>query len=242
MKKYKDLKSEQSVIVYQYGKVGSTSLCRSLESGINVHDLYGNVMCPPGFKLRNGLLFKVFFRLDRFLRRFFIRMRKEVKIIVPLREPADRNVSMFFQDLPFWYVDYFSKNKVYAKGEGIAILQDVFMRAFPHDSCDAWFDKEFARFTGIKLEDVAFDVDKKTGYAKKGRYKCMFIHHDMISRPEGVAEIGRFVGKDLHIQDSNRGRHKWYSQAYRDFVSADDFMSEYREKMSGSKVRAKFYS
>ena len=186
------------VLVYQYGKVGSTALADSLEYGLNAHDLYGNPMCPPGFKIRNSLFYRLFlYKLLRFFKRNLIRMRGEVCIVVPLRSPAERNISMFFQDLPFWYAYYFSKNKAYAKSEGIGILQEIFSTCFPHKFCDNWFDKEFSRFTGIGLGDIDFDAGLGVGTAEKGKYKCLFIHHDLIDTELGKREMKKFTGKML---------------------------------------------
>ncbi len=241
--KYLALKSESSVIVYQYGKVGSTSLCQALGSGINAHDLYGNVMCPPGFKYRYSLLYRLLFSFERFFRRCLIRARKKIVIIVPLRKPDERNISMFFQDLPFWYVHYFSKNKAYAKGEGIDILREIFLKSFPHQFCDFWFDAEFSRFTGIKLEQINFNVKAGFGVAESGKYKCLFIHHDVINTEVGRREIKKITGEEVDIVSANRGEKKWYQGAYREFCGSGSFVVDYKEKISKeSRVYRKFYS
>lgn len=229
------------VLVYQFGKVGSTAVSGSVEKSLNVHDLYGNVMCPPGFKLRNSLLYRFFFPFERCVRRLILRSRKEVLIIVPLRLPYERNISMFFQDLPFWYVDYFSKNKGYAKGEGVGILLDVFEKRFPHNSCDEWFEREFSKFTGIKLEDIEFDKSAGFGYAEKGKFKCLFLYHEKIRTSLGREKIELFCGQRMKVVDANRGSEKWYSGAYSDFLSQVDFVERYKEKMSLTKVHRKFY-
>ncbi|WP_197468610.1 putative capsular polysaccharide synthesis family protein [Alcanivorax sp. HI0083] len=235
------MKGEDCVFVYQYGKVGSTSLSQALKSGVNMHDLYGNVMCPPGFKYRYTLAYKVLFFIDRFIRRFFIKRSSEILMIVPLRRPEERNVSMFFQDLPFWYVSYFSKNPGYAKGEGVGILQEIFSEYFPHYACDAWFDKEFSRFTGIRLEDIEFDTESGLGFSEKGKFKCLFIHHDKVDTDLGRKWIESVTGQDVVIPNVNRGSEKWYADAYKQFMADEDFMKAYREKMSFSKVSRKFY-
>lgn len=230
------------VLVYQYGKVGSTALADSLEYGLNAHDLYGNPMCLPGFKMRNSLFYKFFlYRLLRFFKRVLIKVRGETRIIVPIRAPAERNISMFFQDLPFWYAYYFSKKKAYAKSEGIGVLQEIFSTCFPHRFCDDWFDNEFSKFTGIGLEDINFDAESGSSFVEKGRFKCLFIHHDKVDTDLGRKKIEEITGQNVDIPSVNRGVKKWYADAYKQFVADEDFMKAYRDKMSLSNVSRKFY-
>lgn len=161
---------------------------------------------------------------------------------MPLREPAERNISMFFQDLPFWYVKYFSENKGYARSEGIQILKEIFDCSFPHDACDDWFENEFSRFTGIKIEDIAFDMNAGVGYAEKGKYKCLFIHHNKIATSVVRSEIHRVTGEQIVIRNVNRGGEKWYGAAYKEFMSSEDYVESYKVKMRSTKVYNKFYA
>jgi len=230
------------VLVYQYGKVGSTTISHSVPNSINVHDLYGTVMCPPGFKYRHGLFYrKIYFPIDRLVRRTLIRRNKKIKIIVPVRDPVDRNVSMFFQDLPFYYVDYFAKHKGYAKSEGNDLLKDVFIKSFNHQSPDEWFSREFSRFTGISVDEIEFDSNSFYCCVEKGKYSCLIIKSESIKSLLGKKVIEDFVKKDVVWRDVNRGGMKWYKDVYAAFVSDDEFIAEYRKLVSRLVVASRFF-
>jgi len=148
------------VLIYQFGKVGSTTLADSIEGAVNVHDLFGYHMCPYGFQQRNKWTYrKLIFPIDRALRRWWIGKRKSTDIIVPLRQPWERNLSMFFQDLPFWYVQHFVENRAKQKREGLGLLKEIFEQTFQHDACDAWFEKEFCRLTGISFDEITIQTE-----------------------------------------------------------------------------------
>jgi hypothetical protein len=53
-------------------------------------------------------------------------MRREVCVIVPVRSPAERNISMFFQDLPFWYAHYFAKKRRTLKVKELVFFRKYF--------------------------------------------------------------------------------------------------------------------
>jgi hypothetical protein len=112
---------------------------------------------------------------------------------------------------------------------------------FPHKFCDDWFNKEFLRFTGIRFEDIDFDVESGLGFAEKGRFKCLFIHHDKVDTDQGRKEIEKNNGKDVDISNVNRGDKKWYADAYKQFVEDKGFMKAYKDKLSLSNVSRKFY-
>ena len=200
-------------------------------------------MCKPAFKVRHGIFYRLLvFSLDRFLRRTLLRLRKETKIVIPLRNTAERNISMFLQDLPFWYVEYFRKyGRENNKEEGSDLLKKIFLSEFPHDACDQWFYCEFSRTTSISLDEIDFDKHEGIGYASKEKYKCIFIHHDLLSECYVLDALYDFCGAEVSLSDSNRGSRKWYSSGYKDFLSDGSFLEEYSRRLNESKVLDKFY-
>lgn len=231
------------VLIYQFGKVGSTTLADSIEGAVNVHDLFGNPLCPPSFRQRHKLIYRWFkFPIDRFLRRRLIGKRKETKIIVPLRTPWSRNISMFFQDLPFWYVKHFSENRTKQKIDGTEILKHIFQKTFDHDGPDKWFQNEFCRLTGISFEAIPFD--KKTGFStiKKGPFHCLFLTTDLMRASQGKEVIETFLGRSIDLTDTNRGDRKWYAAIYKQLLDDKSFVEQYQAQMASSKVHQKFFA
>lgn len=230
------------VLIYQYGKVGSTSLADSIPGAVNVHTLYATALCPFGFRQRYSVWRRWFgFPLYRVWRRFLIRRRTKVDIIVPLRAPWERNISMYFQDLPFWYVKHFATKKANQKTEGLDLIKNIFHETFDHDGPDRWFQEEFCRLTGVDLNEIPFD--KSTGFCmiEKGRFRCLLLTTDHLRRSVGAVTIRDFLGRPLDIKDSNRGERKWYASVYQEFLNDQELIDSYKERMASSKVHKKFF-
>jgi hypothetical protein len=239
IKRYSD---PNLVLIYQFGKVGSTTLAASIEGAVNVHDLYGNPICPAGFNLRNKWSYrKIGFPVDRLFRRVLLNRRKKIDIIVPVREPAGRNLSMFFQDLSFWYVKHFANNRAYAKSEGMDLLKEVFTKSFDHDGADRWFEKEFCRFTGLDFEQMPFNKEAGFEVIENGKCRCLLLTTEFMRRDEGKAKIETFLGRSFEWENQNRGENKWYADAYRQFQDDASFVDTYRARMKQSKVYQKFF-
>ncbi len=230
------------VLVYQYGKVGSTSLADSIPGGVNVHSLYATALCPCGFRQRYSALRRwVAFPIDRFMRRVLIRRRPCVDIIVPLRVPWERNLSMFFQDLPFWYVQYFAENKANQKIEGIDLIKQIFETMFDHDGPERWFREEFCRLTGMKFGEIDFDKAKGFSIAKSGKYRVLFLTTEYMRTSNGIDTIAEFLGRPVKIDDSNRGDRKWYGHVYRELLADEEYIQSYRKRMESTLVTKKFF-
>ena len=240
---YKRYTDPNLALIYQYGKVGSTALAYSIPGAVNVHDLYGNVMCPCGFRQRNSLAYRFAgFPLDRFLRRLIIKRRKSIDIVVPIRDPWERNISMFFEDLPFWFVHHFATKRANKKVEGLGLLKEIFSETFEHDGPDKWFQKEFCRFTGIGFDEINFDKSKGYLTIEKGKFRCLILTTQHFRSESGVPTIEEFLGRSFELTSRNSGDKKWYGTAYKDFLADEDFVASYREKMMSSLVQQKFFS
>ncbi|WP_144059959.1 putative capsular polysaccharide synthesis family protein [Rhodopirellula sallentina] len=234
---------KQLVLIYQFGKVGSTALASSIEGAVNVHDLYGMVPCPCGLRYRFSLAYRFLgLPMDRFVRRLLLRRREKIDIIVPVREPWSRNLSMFFEDLAFWYVDYFSTRRASKKVEGLALLKQVFLQSFEHESADSWFQKEFCRFVGVRLDEIAFDKSQGFAVFEKGRYRCLLLTVDHLRSEGGGRTIEGFLGRSVRIIDENRGEKKWYGGVYAELLSDSEFVDAYKKQMQGSVVQKTFFN
>ena len=240
LKRYRD---PDLVLVYQFGKVGSTTLADSIPSAVNVHDLFGNPLCPPGFRYRNSAAYRwAGFPIDRLLRRTLIGRRKQTDIIVPVRKPWERNISMFFQDFPFWYTHFFATRKATQKIEGLELIQRIFTEAFDHDGPEKWFAGEFTRLTGIKIGDIQFDKSNGHTIVEQGPYRCLLLTTEHMRSDRGIGTIEQFVGRPVNLDDKNRGDRKWYGPVYKEFLADEKFISSYKQQLSTTSVQQAFYT
>jgi hypothetical protein len=145
----------QTVILYQMGKVGSSSLKESLIQNniktLHIHRYYFRTT-ERALDIKHFIL-----KLRKnFTYNFYIR-RKKVKIISFYRDPLARNISSFFQNLDM----YFSKNEL--KNLSYEQLEEKFNNADNiHETPNNWFDLEFN--TKLKVDIYQHPINKTKGF------------------------------------------------------------------------------
>src|SRR5690606_181866 len=149
---------------------------------------------------------------------FLYRCRKNVKILSLIRNPYERNISHFFQDLPLWLSDYIVSNNIQSRQENRDLIKECFEEHFNFDYSRYWFKAEIERFSGIKLEDCKFDYDKGLARGQKGKYQILIIRMDRLSKAQ--SELSEFVGAETNIGKRNVGDEKWYGSLYADFKNS----------------------
>lgn len=238
--KLKRLLNDELVLVYQMGKVGSSTIEKSIEGSFHYHTLFRNPPCPPAFKVRRRGLRKVWRFLVDFLVLLLIKSRKKVKIITLIRDPRARNVSMLFQDLPFWYVEYFKRTNATARtADGSDIIKRIYKEVFPHEYSVEWFDKEIFRLTGIDVLNEDFDKEKGFSIYQNKNFEVLLL--EMNSIDENWKNIERFVGRSLDIKQENNSEMKWYSSVYREMKQELMNMDDVHAPLLSSKMYQKFY-
>ena len=151
------------ILVYQMGKVGSSSVTASLkargvESTFHVHR-----MDPDNIRsVRQGHARRNRSPLDErhgeLLYRYVIAKRRPGKVITLVREPISRNVSAFFENFTtFTGVAY--------EDSGFTTDQiiDIFIREYDHSVPLSWFDVELKKTLGIDIFEHPFPFE--AGYA-----------------------------------------------------------------------------
>ena len=209
------LKAPDTLFIYQMGKVGSTALEQALPNAVHMHSLFQNPPCPARQALSGGGFSGLRRRLSDAAKVRVIRSRPKTKIISLVREPLDRNIAMFFQDLHFWLSAYIEKYPHRMRDEGQELLVDAFNELFPHDYPCTWFDREVKQLTGIDVFEHPFDRSEGYSIITNGPYELLVLRLDQLSAL--LSEISDFVGSEVLLPQANRGDAKWYADAYRQF-------------------------
>ena len=219
------LKQTTPVFIYQMGKVGSTSIYRSLLNGqyngavLHGHQFYKN-------------------HYDAQVRRLYdwaILQSQPVNIISLTREPIGRNISGFFQN--------FKKvtGVPYAKSNfSIDDLNELFLSNYWHEHPLTWFDKNILANFGINVFDAPFPQDGIATYSRD--HVNLLVMHSEISDDRKVKAIADFLDlKEFRLNNVNIGREKDYSSTYKEFTEEVKLPSDYIEKMCESKYFNHFY-
>lgn len=251
-----NLKGKEPIIVYQMGKVGSTTILRSLRAlklGMGVYHVH--VLSQSGIA-RVEKIYKENFAYKRridghLLASYYLRKQldkglhgKKWKVITLVREPIARNLSSFFEVLNLQYARYEYHNKIdFMSLETIVEeLIELFFREFEHNIPLIWFDQELNQVLDIDV--FAADFPKEKGYKIFQGEQADVLLLRLESLNECATEAMRaFLNIDeFSIIKGNVASHKYYSSAYRRLKDAITIPESYIEKMYSSKYVRHFYS
>ncbi|MGY4688464.1 putative capsular polysaccharide synthesis family protein [Salibacterium sp. K-3] len=240
------------VIVYQMGKVGSSSIETALEASEYEVEHIHSFHSPMTFEMfKNFRSVKYHLPIKTRLRKRFTGLikkrvfklrRKKTKIITLFREPISRNISMYFQDIhiPIFeagkYLD--NRNEKYV---GTNALRELFLEKFNHDYGIRWFDEEFKKAVGIDPYSIPYDKEKGIGFFENKHFKILLLKLENIDQLQ--SEIQQFLEIDnFSFNETNRGEKKWYSLLYKQFRSNLNLSNDYIQTLYTSKYMKHFYT
>ncbi|MEW6989443.1 putative capsular polysaccharide synthesis family protein [Colwelliaceae bacterium 6441] len=247
----KQYSNEDTVFIYQMGKVGSTSLESSIKNAVHVHAFFlKNHTCPVRLKGLSKFGVKHFFyraeqELLSFLLRRAFKQRSHTKIITLVREPQARNISMFFHDLDaYLYAAHTNclntrKSPLPTRSQSADILMDIFSHEFNHNYPLNWFDNEFLPMTGINIYSQLFD--KEAGYSviEKGKTTVLCIRTDKLANCTEQLEL--FIGDNVELKYENKAQGKWYQPVYQEFKCSYKSPSDLLIKQKNSQFYKHFF-
>ena len=197
-------------LIYTMGKVGSTAVEGWLPNAVHVHTLYGN---PPS-RFKQELKFgKILFHLRKWVhypvRRLLIKSSANLTIITILRHPDERNLSMFFHDLPYFIMEYEKKSKLSYRKSNFSLL-DVYEN-FDKEYPDYWLNSEFCKFTGVTPSQILQLKDNPL----KLHQKNMTLY---IAKLDQLDTLKKILQEQFEITDDegigNKAKDKWYQDLY----------------------------
>lgn len=221
----RNLRRATPVIVYQMGKVGSSSVYRSLRQ-----QYAGVVLHTHGFSPKNR---------DPRVRRVYhwaIDEKLRLNVISLVREPIGRNVSAFFEN--------FERDTGVAYAESRLTINDLtrlFLERYHHEIPLEWFDQCVLAKFGIDVFATPFP---DSGI-------CIYTHNNvrlLVARCETddsvkARAIGDFLGiPGFTITNANVGEEKDYAPTYKAFKASVVLPPEYVDEMCESKYFNHFYS
>lgn len=204
------------VLVYQYRKVGSSTINKSLSAcGIKCEQLHiltddRGLECVRTVQERYRQKVK----------------EKGVKIICLVREPIIRYISELM------HASYISKRAIYYTEPGLidnlkkGLLDDLHF-------CKEWFDKELKYFSGIDVLSLPFDKEQGYSIYREGKVELLLLTLEKLRDNEKV--IGQFVGDDNFVLiDDNVTSTKISKYTYEDIkkefkISTEMMEMAYRE-------------
>ena len=230
------------ILIYQMGKVGSSSIKLSLDrlnrfESYHVHRLNPDNIArvkreqerhgwPPRGDL-GGL--ELYERM--------IRPRRRLRIITLVREPIGRSFSYYFESL----------DKIYRTPDTHArIPTEQLVRDFPvefpySDDPHTWFDYEFKEVLGIDLYGYELNMYRGFAEVKTDLYDVLVLRTDAADQTKEEA-LAKFLGvARVPLERANITIHKAQAQAYSDFRNSIRMVPSYLDRMLGSKYSRHFF-
>ena len=263
-----NLNRQELLLVFQMGKVGSSTVVSSLEgSGLGM-PVYHVHFLSQRLLVENERQFREQFWPNRigkcrhlwnyqYLRRQVDRgpTGKRWKIVTLSREPIARNISAFFENLEIEFLNATSdpekaKYKVSSTygfevtitAKDIEALVDLFFEKFDHDTPLVFFDRELNGVFGVDVYADEFPMLKGYKIYEGENADVLLIRLESLNDCATDA-FREFLGiEEFRLINRNIGKNKAYAAFYREFKDRIVLPVVYLDKMYGSKYMQQFYS
>jgi len=213
---------ENDILVYQPGKVGSSSVCNSFFTiGVNAtHFHYATDYFI--FDLIPELTWKPKVTELETIRKCSeycnnkIKQAKKIKIITLVREPISRDYSQFL-----YHMNELVKNGYLTSDDSLleACTEGIRKRATQNGKCKygyqfEWFNKELKEVFGIDVYDHPFDKEKGYSFIKQDNIEVLVLKLEKLSDLEQV--IGKFSDTpNFKLINTNEASKKGYKDLYK---------------------------
>jgi len=232
----------KTVVIYQMGKVGSSSLRDSLTNVEGLEVIHAHHLYAPYATELNQQKQSMGWRLTqdpKKVRQLWSKVSdgRDLYVISAVREPLSRNISAYFQNLS----DIFG-----AESAHLAMSQEEllagFLNRYPHSIPLEWFDKEMRRSLGIDVYQYRFPHERGWARIKRGNYSLLLIRHDL-NDSQKIQQVEKFLGVcSIVMTSTNIGKDKPYRYSYDRFIREVKFDRSFLDQMLNSKYARHFYS
>lgn len=252
------LQDKKALIIYQMGKVGSSTVMDSLNAlALDMYIYHVHVLTHEWIdkteriyknasKVNNKIVID-----NHLVTSFYLRKKldkspqdKKWKVVTLIRDPIARNISSFFEAFEQYFPDVALsyKNESKKMEDHVEELVELFLKKFNHDTPLIWFDEYMKPVFGIDVFSSEFPISKGFKIYEEKQADLLLI------RLENLTECLRDAFRDflnienIIIKNTNISSRKMYYTAYRKFIESIELPDSYLNKMYTSKYVQHFYS
>lgn len=240
---------DKPVIVYQMGKVGSSSVYEALvTAGLTTFQVHR--MNPahirmlqgrsPAFRLRHEAVGEALYSE-------WIQKLRPARFITLVRDPIARNISGFFHN---YYMRQLRPRDAlgmpgFQRDRGLfdpeALLRR-FLDEYPHGTPLRWFDREVNDVLGIDVYRHRFDSSLGWLAIRHPKWPILILRSDMPDS-EKCPVIADYLGLErFDMRTMNVGASRLYADAYNRFIDQIALPVPYVRRMLSSKYARHFFS
>lgn len=249
-------KDKETVIVYQMGKVGSTTILKSLQA-LKSFDVYHvHALTKDGIKNVEKMYKRRFYRThniyEHLLESQYLRKqldkglegKNKWKVVTLVRDPIAKNISSFFQHLES-RLGYEYKNKLdLMKMEDIIKeLMELFLnRINGYNKSLTWFERELNPVFGIDIYSKDFPKSKGYEIYEAESANVLIIRLENLNERASDAFKTFLNINEFTLLESNTGNNKGYSNIYQKFLKHIVLPENYINEIYSSNYVRHFYS
>ncbi len=247
--------ADSAIIIYQMGKVGSTSIHRSLEHADLTLPIYKvHFLSDEGLQHGEEFHQKTLkipweetphIQTSQFLREQ-IQNNPAIqwKVITLVREPISREVSEFFQYVHSMYPELLDADGNLDERKAIRILQTKLMFYNPEQNYTCcWFDMEMKGMFGIDVFAHPFNTEEGFSIIKQGNVELLTLRLESLDQNFSQA-MTQFLGVDTPIEmvRSNVRAEQKRGTTYQHVAKSLMVRESVCEKIYASRYAQHFYS
>ncbi len=237
------LRGGTPVIVFQMGKVGSTSVASSFPTtrhpvSVQTHHLHGpRIERAKEWSRERGLPLRAhFFHAEAVARRVVERGRP-FKLITLVREPVGRSVSNFFHNF-----ERFVGVPVDASTHSTEALVEILVEHERQLDESRWFQREFEPALGVDLYAHPFPHAAGAQVVPSGHGEILVLRLETPDA-EKEAAIASFLGDpDFTLATANVGDANVYGDGYQAFRDAAVLPDDFLDRKLSSGYARHFYT
>jgi hypothetical protein len=186
-----NFKKKPPILIYQMGKVGSTSLYKTLKRSATRYPVFHiHWFSKKGLGRADRInataldpIFDMHLRRCKLLRACYDEGKiGKCKIISLVREPIAREVSNLFQDIHIFHPQLLDSDGKFKLEAALAeVKHKIEQKTKDVRYCLSWFDEEFKEALQINIYDYPFDKDAGYRIIKCGRYDILLLKLERLS-------------------------------------------------------------
>lgn len=228
----KKLQQDDFVLIYQMGKVGSSSVEASLEKidvpNWHLHSfddneeflIYKNtddVNCFFDWHIRGAYKILLGHRLR------ILQKRDYLKIITLVRDPIATVVSRFFNDIHIQFIEAKKNGSIHGSlKDTMEYLVEAFETQIDFEFFTHWYDRELQKNFDIDIFSYIHSPNQDFWRIEQSGRDVLLVKCEALK--DISSELGHFLEVPIfNLINCNIGENKWYSELYQHFLKIYSF-------------------
>lgn len=239
----------KKVVIYTMGKVGSSTIVRSLQaSGIslplhhihfltheNIDRIEKSIMSSYDPVIPKHITESKLLRQE-----LDLGLSKNWKIIALVRDPIARNISNFYENIHLWLpeFEYRWQNSILEADE----IRSLFLNSLQHETPLSWFDEEFNR--ALNIDIYSSDFPKSEGFQiYRGNHpNILVIKVERLNDIHKEAFYDFMEISDFKLTSANVSEKKPHYAYLKQILAGVNIDGDFIQKMYESKYVKHFYT